>query len=150
MGNYDANGNYQIDPADFEDSEALANADRAGAAIKLRNDQAALKNQQAFMQKSWDASLETGEISQAEYSKLVAADPELANEFIRAGMESVVAGMKAGRKSKPAQPGVKPQQVQDPSSTGEVVASAKARANRGESISDSEMNDLLERVVGRL
>lgn len=154
MGRYNDQGQYILDSTDFEDSEALANADRAQAAINQRQVEQATRNQQAFMQKSWEGSLEKGEISQENYNKLLAADPELANELIKAGMNTLVEGMKSGRKGE-AQPGVKPQagqpaQVQAPSNASEAVASAKARANRGESISDSETNDILEMVVGRL
>jgi len=157
---YNTNGEYYFDPQmDSDDSEALENADRITQALKYKQNQANLKHQQDFMTETWQEALKEADITQVEYDQLYAQDPAGASEVMKAGMKNLAKSVAARKrdpktgkflKSEPGAQAAKPAgrtQPAQPSNIAESVTAAKARANKGQRVSEDTVNDILEMML---
>lgn len=148
---YDENGNYYFDPRiDSDDAASLNDADRTMQALKYKQEQENVKNQQAFMTDTWNQALKEAGIDQKEYDQLYAEDPDGASKVMQDGMKNLAKSV-AARKRDPKtgqfvkeQGAAKPAGRTQPGNIAERVEAAKARANSGKRVSDDTVNDILE------
>jgi hypothetical protein len=149
---YDREGKYYFDPEmDVSDKQALEDAERLEKAMQYRQAQQNQAQMNKFGAEAWQSALQEAGLTQEEYNRLYANDPQGSQELIKQSMKAVAKAV-AQRKGqplnqRPAQPQRRAAPQQSPKSR-EYIEQQKQAVNQGKVLSDDEQLDALDAVLG--
>ena len=143
---YDNENNWYLDPElDAEDAEMVQTAEKLEQAQLYRMQKRVVADQTKFSQDSWAEALKAADLSQEEYSNLLAQDPETASQLIKESMRAVAKGIAARKGKKPAPK--RNEQGQAPAGQPhEKVQAARAVVEKRPLTADEELS-ILEAVL---
>jgi hypothetical protein len=149
---YDANGNFYLDPNDYEDVERYNKVveDEKIRKVALQQQKAVQTNQE--VSSMWEETLKDEGLDSQAYIELLEHDPNLARDLMKTGMKHLASGIKRGRDVKTGQfvPGRSVQQRREQPQESARLDEIREKVKSGGRLSSTDEEDVIDAIFGRL